>query len=60
MLHIGDQFNYQGTWHKVTEINGNMVITVEDPDLNLHPNVRDFTYWGLEQVEKLIKTDQCS
>ena len=54
-IKIGDQFNYHGTWHRVTEINGNMVTTIEDPDLNRYPNVRDFTYWGIQQIEELIE-----
>jgi hypothetical protein len=57
MVNIGDQFNYHGTWYKVTEINGNMVTTIEDPDLNRHSNVRDFTYWGLQQVKEIINGD---
>ena len=60
MIKIGDQFNYHGTWYKVTEINENMVTTIEDPDLNLHPNVRDFTYWGFNQVEELVSSERGS
>lgn len=60
MVEIGDQFNYRGTWYKVTEVNENMVTTIEDPNLNRHPNVRDFTYWGLLQVEELIESEQKS
>ena len=57
MVEIGNQFSYHGTWYKVTEVNGNMVTTIEDPDLNRCPNVRDFTYWGVQQVEELIKNE---
>jgi hypothetical protein len=57
MVNIGDQFNYQGTWYKIVEINGNTVTTIEDPDLNRHPNVRDYIYWGVEQVKELIEKE---
>jgi len=51
----GDQFAYHGTWYRITEISGTSVTTIEDPDLNPHPNMRNFTYWGLSQLEDLIK-----
>jgi hypothetical protein len=57
MINIGDQFNYGGTWYKVTEIYGDMVTTIEDPDLNRYPNVRDFTYWPLKQVDEMIEKE---
>ena len=34
------------------------VTTIEDPDLNRYPNVRDFTYWNVTQIEELLKSDQ--
>jgi len=54
VIKIGDQFNYRGTWYKVAEINGYMVTTIEDPELNRYPNVRDFTYWSINQIEEML------
>ncbi len=50
MVKIGNKSNYHRTWYQITNIAGNMVTTVEDPELNLNPNVCDFTFWGLHQV----------
>ena len=57
MIKIGDQFIYHGTWYKVVEVKGEMVTTIEDPDLNKHPNVRDYIFWDSSQIEQLIEQD---
>jgi hypothetical protein len=55
MVQIGDKFKCLGTWYQVYEINRLTVTTIEDPDLNRYPNRTHFTYWGLSEVEEIIK-----
>ena len=55
MIKIGDKFQYHGTWYEVVDIIGDIVTTIEDPVLNRHPNIRDYTFWPLQQVEQLVK-----
>ena len=55
MVKVGDKFNYLGTWHEIVDIKGDTVTTIEDLVLNKCPNIRDYTYWHLHQVEELVK-----
>jgi hypothetical protein len=60
MTKIGEKFNCLGTWYQVYEISKYTVTTIEDPDLNRNPNQTHFTYWGLSEVEELIKESKNS
>ena len=53
MVEIGQLFNHNGTWYRVRDIIGETVITIEDPDRNRAPNIRDYVDWNVEQVDKL-------
>ena len=57
MIKVGDKFEFHGTWYSVVEVKGNTVTTIEDPDLNRYPNLNNYTYWGLKQVENLMEKE---